>query len=113
MQTQFGKVPPCPAELLPVSSSNSSLSQVLGLCPSPPPMTSSATTQHQVEDRASAWPQKDMAKALQTHLVPKENEEREVDERARSCAGFYTGPDLPQAHRWLLWKWQFSKLLMR
>ena len=53
-----------------------------------------------------------MGKGLQTHLVPKEKGVREVDERARSWAGFYGGLDLPQDQRSLLRKWQFSKVLM-
>lgn len=46
--------------------------------------------------------EKDVRKGLQTHLLLKKKEAREVDERLRSSAGFYGGPDLPQAHRWLL-----------
>ena len=37
-----------------------------------------------------------MGKGLQTHLVPKEKEAREMGERSRSWADYYGGPDLPQ-----------------
>ena len=38
-------------------------------------------------------------KGLHTHLFPQKKEVREVDERARSWAGFYNGPKLPHFHR--------------
>lgn len=43
-------------------------------------------------------------KGIPTYLVPKEKKVREVVERERSWAGFYTDPALPQALRQFLHK---------
>ena len=47
---------------------------------------------------------KEEEKSLHTHLIAKEKEAREVDERAESWAAFYSTPALPKAQRHPLWK---------
>ncbi|RLV63001.1 hypothetical protein DV515_00018723, partial [Chloebia gouldiae] len=45
--------------------------------------------------------QQEEEKRLPTHLVPEEEEVREVDERAETWPAFYSSPGLPQAQRHL------------
>ena len=47
---------------------------------------------------------KEEDKRLHTHLIPREKEAREADERAERWAVFYSSPALPQAQRHPLWK---------
>jgi len=42
---------------------------------------------------------KEDEKRPQTHLIPNKKEAREVNERAKSWAAFYSSPALPQAQR--------------